>query len=150
MTYELYHYGVKGMKWGVRQAREAERDLNRKRREYKRAKRARNMSMIRSESTDSISLKNDALRRSESEYKSAKLEYDTYAPFDAKVQRGMRNTAKALATAGAIHIVDKKYLGGVVTNSAKIATKAAVKIVGMTTITAFTMARGGRDIKWKV
>ena len=146
---ELYHYGVKGMKWGVRQAQEAGRELDRKKREYKRAKFARNVSLIRGESGESIGYKTDKRNIAKYEYKQAKREFNDYAPTRVKAERGAKNAAVALAKIGALYAVDKKYLGGVGTASAKIAAESAVKVIGMTAITAYTIARGGSNIKWK-
>lgn len=147
---ELYHYGVKGMKWGVRQAREAGRELDRKKRAYKRAKFARNVSVLKGEGGNSIAYKTDNYNIAKYEYKQAKKEFNDYAPNRVKAQRGARNATAALAKIGAAYVVDKKYLGGVGTAATKIAAESAIKVIGMTAVTAYTMARGGTNIKWKV
>lgn len=147
---ELYHYGVKGMKWGVQQAREAGRELNRKRSAYKRAKLSRNISMLRGESGTSIAYKTDNYNLAKHEYKQAKKEFNRNAPNRVKIERGAKNTAAALAKIGAMYAIDKKYLGGAGTASAKIAAEAAVKVVGMTAITAYSLARGHTNLKWNM
>lgn len=149
MEYELYHYGVKGMKWGVRQAQEAGRELDRKRRAYKRAKLARNVSMLRGESGVSVGYRTDNFNQAKSEYKQARKEFNAYAPTRVKVQRGARRATVALAKIGALHAVDKKMFGGVGTEAAKLATEAAVKVVGMTALTTVALARGDTNIKWE-
>lgn len=67
-----------------------------------------------------------------------------------KVQRGAKNATVALAKIGALHVVDKRVFGGAGTQAAKIATEAAVKVVGMTAITAYALARGNTNLKWNV
>ena len=148
MTNELYHYGVKGMKWGVRQAQEAGRELARKRSAYKRAQLARNVSLLRGESGVSVGYRADNYNQAKSEYRQAKKEFRAYAPARVKVQRGAKNATVALAKIGALHVVDKRVFGGAGTQAAKIATEAAVKVVGMTAITAYALARGRSDLKW--
>ena len=145
---ELYHYGVPGMKWGVGQAREAGRELNRKRSAYKRAKLSRNMSVLRGESGTSVAYKTDNYRQAKYEYKQSKKEFKQNAPNRVKVERGVKNATVALAKIGALRMVDKKYLGGAATASAKIAAESAIKVVGMTAITAYSLARGHSNLKW--
>ena len=149
MTNELYHYGVPGMKWGVRQAQEAGRELDRKKRAYKRAKLSRNISMLRGESGVSVGYKTDALNQAKSEYRQAKKEFKANAPARVKAQRGAKNAGIALTKIGALHVIDKKTFGGAGTEAAKIAAEAAVKVVGMTAITAYSLARGDTNLKWR-
>ena len=150
MNNEPYHYGVKGMKWGVRQAQEAGRELDRKRRVYKRAKLARNISVLRGESGVSVGYKTDNFNQVKSEYRQAKKEFRQNAPARVKAQRGAKNATKALAKVGALYVVDQRVTGGAGTQAAKIATEAAVKIAGMTAITAYSLARGDTNLKWRV
>ena len=146
---ELRHYGVKGMKWGVRQAREAGRELNRKKRIYKQAKLARNMSVLRGESGVSVGHKTDNYNRAKNDYRLAKKEYNQNAPTAAKIYRGSMKTTVALGKIGALYAVDQKVFGGAGTHAARIATEAAVKVLGTTALTAFALARGDTNIKWE-
>ena len=145
---ELYHYGIKGQKWGVRQAREAGRELNRKKRTYKQAKLARNMSVLRGESGVSVGHKTDNYNQAKNEYRLAKKEYSRNAPVAAKIYRGSIKTTATLGKIGALYVVDQKVFGGAGTHAARIATEAAVKVLGMTALTTFALARGDTNIKW--
>lgn len=136
MRYELYHYGVPGMKWGVQKSREAGYELDRRKRELRRAKFTRSVSMLRKESEESIAAKNTNVAKAQEVYERAKQEYKENAAAQAKYQRGVRKTMTAMATVGAVYIADKKYLGGVITKSTKIAASAAIKVVGLATVTA--------------
>lgn len=145
---ELYHYGVKGMKWGVRQAREAGRDLDRKMRSYKQANRAYKRAVSKDASLEDITYKRRNRDQAKANYEQAKLEFNENAPTRVKAERGAKRAAIALAAIGTTYVVDKKYLGGVGTATAKVTTEAAVKVIGMTAMTAFTMARGHTNLKW--
>ena len=152
----LMHYGVKGMKWGVRQAREAGRELDRKQNVYMRAKYMRDKSVRlaskqrKGETWDDVARKSDNYNRAKNDYQRAKREFNENAPTRAKAERGAKKTALALAAIGTAYVVDKKFLGGVGSAATKIAAESAVKVIGMTAITAYEMARGGSNISWKV
>lgn len=146
--YELYHYGVKGMKWGVRQAQEAGRELNRKKKLYKQAKLSRHVSLLRGESGVSVGYKTDNVNQARAEYRQAKKEFKANAPTRVKIQHGAKNATATLAKIGALHIVDKNVFGGAGTEAAKIAAEAALKVTGMTVITAYHLARGDSNLKW--
>lgn len=167
---ELYHFGIKGQKWGVRryqnrdgtlteagkkrknwdvqQAREAGRELDRKKRLYKQAKLARNMSVLRGESGVSAGYKIDNYNQAKNEYRLAKKEYNQNAPVAAKIRRGSMKTTVALGKIGALYVVDQKVFGGAGTHAARVATEAAVKVLGMTALTTVALARGNTNIKW--
>jgi hypothetical protein len=150
-TGELYHYGVKGMKWGVRQANEASRELNRKRRVYKRSVRDYNRAVYRQRhgrDRGDTSRKAIEAQLAKQEYKRAKSEFRNNAPTRVKVERGAKKAATALAKVGALYAVDKKYFGGAGAIATKMAAETAIKTIGMTAVTAYTIARGGTNIKW--
>ena len=108
------------------------------------------MSLLRGESGTSIAYKTDKYNIAKYEYDQSRREFNRNAPTSVKLQRGARNAAIAMAKVGALHIVDKKYFGGVGTASAKIATEAAIKVIGMTAITAYSMVRGHSNIRWNL
>lgn len=158
---ELTHYGVKGMKWGVRRAqkgtkwdaataRKKSRELNQKKKAYQQAE-SRLKNHINSRDPYFMSKKREKVNardEARSDYKRAKKEFAENAPTRAKVERVARNGAKAvagtLAKVGEAYVVDQMFFGGYGTT----ACKEALRTVGMATITAYTMARGGYDIKW--
>lgn len=128
---ELMHYGVKGMKWGIRKARQKSRELDDKKAAYTRAMK---------DDTKSYQEARSAKRT----YKAAKKEWRQNAPTKAKLERGAAQTVKALAKVGSMYATDQIFFGGIGTR----VVKEAIKVVGMTTITAYTAARGGYDIHW--
>ena len=128
---ELMHYGVKGMKWGVRKARQKSRELDEKRTSYKR---------VMKDDTKSL----EDAKSARKAYKDAKKEFRQNAPMQVKLERGAAQTAKVLGKVGTMYAVDQVFWGGVGTK----AVKSALKGVGMLVISAYTKARGGYDIHW--
>ena len=129
--YELYHYGVRGMKWGVRRYQNADgtrmtkldRDRAKATRKLERAKTKRGIEKA----------KKDVDRL-------AKAEPNAYA----KAHSVSSRVNTAMTKIGAAYLSDQIFFGGAGTRAAK----AAIKTIGMASITAYTMARGGYDIKW--
>lgn len=115
--FELYHHGVKGMKWGVRNKRYYNSDGSLNDRGVK--KYAKAEQYVRNKKTERT--------------KAAKT-----------AAKGAKAAAKTLSKVGKMYVTDQLFLGGAGT----AATKAAIKTVGRASITAYTMARGGYDIKW--
>ena len=147
---ELYHYGVKGMKWGVNKAREASRDLDRKERAFKRAKRVHAMTAsiaTRDPSAANLYLRTSSaneLKDARRTYKDAKREFRQNAPTRVKVERGAKIAAKSLAKIGTAYAIDQKFNNGRGTK----AVKDAIKVAGILTVSAVAKARGATDIHW--
>lgn len=161
---ELMHYGVKGMKWGVRRARKSSGGLT-DRQIKKYAKKGYAQDSFRSNKTVAgkawdaytgahkihasakyeTSSKKQNRERAEKyladKKKSRKLSAKKAAKIAAK---GAKATAGTLAKVGEAYVTDQLFFGGYGTT----AVKETIRAVGMATITAYTMARGGYDIKW--
>lgn len=158
MENELQHHGVKGMKWGVRKKRDpadtaarANRFVSAGRAVGEAAKGnftgaayyARKASMFNKGVTKSDAkagkAKNErADDKTTRETKKAKL-----TPKE-KVAKGAKAVAGTLAKVGQAYVADQLFFGGMGTT----ACKEAIRVIGMAGITAYTMARGGYDIKW--
>lgn len=131
----LMHYGVKGMKWGVRKARVQAREVNRLRKQYRLTKRNENAN-------------SDEIRAAKYKYKYAKKEFNRNAPSQVKLERNALQTAKVLAQVGMLYAADQRFFGGVGTKVAKSAVKGALKSVGMLTISAYYGSKGHSNIHW--
>lgn len=163
MEFSLQHYGVKGMKWGVRKARQEYAELDRRKAAYKKAKgdyksaykkaynrsagalspfkKHRRNAEKRWETAAKKAEKLDAAKKA---YKEQKKSVRKNTTIGQKMGRGSKAVAKALGKVDQAYVTDQLFYGGMGTK----AVKSAVTLVGMTTITAATMARGGYDIKW--
>lgn len=161
---ELMHYGVKGMKWGVRRNRKSSGGLTDKQiKKY--AKKGYAQDSFRSNKTASgkvwdaytgahktqASIKYDTSSKKQNQARaekyladkkeSRKLSSKKAAKIAAK---GAVKTTEALAKVGQAYVTDQIFMGGMGTK----VVKETIKAMGMATITAYTMARGGYDIKW--
>lgn len=164
MEFSLQHYGVKGMKWGVRKARKEYAELDRRKAAYKKAKKEyskayNQASGIRNFGSFSPIKKHrdasqkrwekalnkaDALNTAKKAYKDQKKSVRKNTTLGQKIGRGAKGVGHALNVIGSAALYDQAYYGG----AGRKAVTSALKVVGMATITAATMARGGYDIEW--
>lgn len=124
-TEELYHHGVKGMKWGVRKARAKSAELDQKKAAYKSAKKSYNKAFNKASNRafaayspvkkhreandkrwDDAFKKAEDATRLEIEYKTAKKEFKKNAPVGQKIKRGLKGSGKILSTAGKLYAAD--------------------------------------------
>ena len=176
MEFSLQHYGVKGMRWGVRKAtakpttkwgaqkaRKEYAELDRRKAAIKKAKKDYNTAHKKAYNRSAGALspfkkhrqnaekrwenaaaKAEKLDAAKKAYKEQKKSVRENTTIGQKMGRGSKAVAKALGKVGQAYVTDQLFYGGMGT----AAVKSAVTLVGMTAITAATMARGGYDIKW--
>ena len=145
--FELQHHGVKGMKWGVRRYQNKDGSLTPKGKKRSRLDRAadaaqRDADNLRKHgyTTEADAVQKVADKnRQKAEQKRQKTERRKQT-----AKRVAKAVAGTLAKVGEAYVVDQMFFGGYGTT----ACKEALRTVGMATITAYTMARGGYDIKW--
>lgn len=112
---ELYHHGVKGMRWGVRRYQNKDGSLT-----PAGKKRQANAEQIDEKKTQ---------RKKTAKERTAKA-----------IVKGADIAAKLMVA----NALDDALVGGA---GKRVARKAVVK-TGRAAVTAYTMARGGYDIKW--
>lgn len=149
MDFPLQHYGVKGMKWGVRKARDEYKKLDQLKGQYKHAKKAydRSFGYYYQNSKQGLSLNRvkrvqnnerfkdsvrDAqrLEKTKKAYKEQKKEVRKNAPVAAKLERGARAVGRSLAVVGGLVVADYMYTGGKGTKAATTAAKSVLNKVG--------------------
>lgn len=138
---ELYHHGVKGMKWGVRKKyRNSNGSLNAKG-VKKYAKKGYAQDSIRSNRSTSGKVydaytgahKIDAdIRYDSSSKKANKQRAEQYledrakrrnAPTSEKINKGLKTSAKILAKVGSAYLEDQLFFGGIGTSAVKAGSK---------------------------
>lgn len=163
---ELMHYGVKGMKWGVRRARKEYKNLAVVKGEYKHAKKAydRSFSYAYNNSKDAYSpsrvrraqnnarwadVNRDAerMKAAKKVYKDKKKEVRENAPIAAKLERGGKAVGTGLAVVGGMYLYDQVYLGGIGSKTAKAAVSKAYNTLMDKTFKYTVMDSAGKVLK---
>lgn len=143
MSEELYHHGVKGMKWGVRKDKKAShnKDYSDKQRKQDRAFYGKSGERrVNKKMNEGYGLR--GARHFEAERKERNDKRKKTAKKIAK--KGAAVTASALGTVGMMYVRDQVFNEGRGTAAAK----KAVKTAGRAVVSAYVYARGGRDIHW--
>ena len=136
MEFELQHYGVKGMKWGHRKAREEYAKLDKAGREYRRAGRMYRRAAKTALKNDVLTVGNAFAARKlkdiyKKEYNDAKKAYKeqkkNVRANTTAGQKAARAVTSALRAAGSLYVADVMLTGGAVTRATVKVGKAAVK-----------------------
>lgn len=164
--YVLMHYGVKGMKWGVRKRYLDKNGSLNKRGIKKYAKKSYAKSLYDSNKSvagkvydkltgahkigadikygSSSKQQNKAAAEKYLASKAKEKSLPTKTKIAKATAKGAATTAKVMTKVGSAYLTDQMFFGGAGTKLAK----AAVKNLGRMTITGVEMARGGYDIHW--
>lgn len=134
-TFELQHYGVKGMKWGRRKAREeyqkldkAKRHLNATRKNYRRTASARTKSFGRSYETQQHRKATEKYTAAKEAYKDQKKSVRENTTIGQKLgHAGKKAVEKTLFGIGSFYVTDVMLTGGATTRAIAKTGKAAAK-----------------------
>ena len=145
--FELQHHGVKGMKWGVRRYQNKDGSLTPKGKKRSRLDRAADAAQRDADNLrkHGYTAEADAVQKvADKNRQKAERNRQKTERRKQTAKRGAKAVAGTLAKVGEAYVVDQMFFGGYGTT----ACKEALRTVGMATISAYTMARGGYDIKW--
>ena len=134
---ELYHYGIKGMKWGIRKNSRPNEDYSAKQRKQDRAFYGkggeRRINKKLNKGMNITTARHYEVERRDRNIKIKK-----------NIKKGAKKVTKTIGTIGSLYVTDQVLYGGAGTEAAK----RAVKSAGRAVVTAYTKARGGYDIHW--
>lgn len=135
---ELYHYGVKGMKWGVRKSTSSvNKNYTAKQRKQDRAFYGKGgekrINKRLNEGHGLRGARHYEAERKERNEKTKKI-----------VKKGVKAATKAAGEIGMLYMTDQIFYGGAGTR----AVKKAVKAIGILSISAIAKARGATNIHW--
>lgn len=134
---ELYHYGVKGMKWGIRKNSRPNENYSEKQRKQDRAFYGKGGERrINKKLNKGSNLKTARHYEVERRERNEKMK--------RSIKKGAKKATKVVSTVGSLYVTDQMFNGGAGTEAAK----KAVKYAGRAVVTAYTKARGGYDIHW--
>lgn len=166
MDFPLQHHGVKGMKWGVRKARQEYKKLDQAKGEYKHAKKAydrsfgyyyknskQGLSLNRVKRVQNTERLKDSVRdakrveQTKKAYKEQKKEVRKNAPVAAKLERGAKAVGRGLAVVGGMAVVDHVYFNGAGRKMAKSAVTKAYNTVMDQTFQYSVLDKAGKVIR---
>ena len=135
---ELYHYGVKGMKWGKRKSTSSvNKSYTAKQRKQDRAFYGKGgEKRINKRLNEGHGLRGARHYEAERKEKAEKAK--------KVVKKGVKAASKAAGEIGMLYMTDQIFYGGAGTRAAK----KAVQAIGILTVSAIAKARGATDIRW--
>ena len=135
---ELYHFGVKGMKWGVRKKTSSvNKNYTAKQRKQDRAFYGKGgEKRINKKLNEGHGLRGARHYEAERKERNEKIQ--------KKVKKVSQKTARAAVKVGTAYLADQIFWGGAGTK----AVKSAVKHTGRAFVSAWVLANGGSNIRW--